>query len=75
MQYCIHTKSHKWNQNVINFLVREKLTSFLKYICYIYVHKSFSTTLDKGLKKNILKKEKIEKLENKLNETRTLNMK
>ena len=37
--------------------------------------KSFSTTLDKGLKKNILKKEKMEKLGNKLNETRTLNMK
>ena len=41
---------------------------------YIYVYKSFSTTLDKGLRKNIFKKE-MEKLENKLNEKRTLNMK
>ena len=34
---------------------------------YIYVYKSFSTVLDKSLRKNILKKE-MEKLENKLNE-------
>ena len=31
---------------------------------YVYVYKSFSTTLDKGLGKNIKKKEEIEKLEN-----------
>ena len=38
------------------------------YILYItiYVYKSFSTTLDKGLRKNIKKKKKeeMEKLEN-----------
>ena len=31
----IHTKSNKWNQNVINFLVKQKFISFLKYICHI----------------------------------------
>ena len=30
----------------------------------IYVHKSFSITLEKGMKKNIKKKEELEKLEN-----------
>ena len=44
--------------------------SFLKYIIcihiytYIHVHKSFFTTPDKGLRKNIQKKEEVEKLEN-----------
>ena len=32
------------------------------------MYTSFSTMLDKGLRKNILKKEETEKLENKLNE-------
>ena len=36
------------------------------YILYIIIHvyKSFSTTLDKGLSKNIKKKKEMEKLEN-----------
>ena len=39
-----------------NFLVRQKFVSFLKYIyIYIYLYKSFSTTFDKGLRKNIKK--------------------
>ena len=38
---------------------------------YIYVYNSFSTMLDKGLRKNI-KKEEMKKLENKLNETGAL---
>ena len=42
------------------------------HIIFMYVYKSF-TTLDKGLRKNIRKKD--EKLENKLNEMGTLNMK
>ena len=33
------------------------------HIIYIYVYESFSTTLDKGLRKKV-KKEKMEKLEN-----------
>ena len=36
----IHTKSNKWNQNVINFLAKQKFKSFLKcvyYLCYLYV--------------------------------------
>ena len=41
--------------------------NLLKYICYtyylyIYVYKSFSTTLDKVLRKNM--KKEMEKLEN-----------
>ena len=64
----MYTKSNKWNQNVINFLVTQKLIHFLKYVyytCYlnIYLYKSFSTMLDKVLRKNIKKKE-MEKLEN-----------
>ena len=31
----VHTKSNKWNQNVIKSLVRQKFISFLKYILYI----------------------------------------
>ena len=31
---------------------------------YMYVYKVFSTTLDKGLTKNIKNKEEMEKLEN-----------
>ena len=42
-----------------NFFVRQKLIQFLKYIYIIhisvYVYKSYSTTLDKGLRKNIKK--------------------
>ena len=58
IQHSIHTKSNKWNQNVINFLVRQKCMFSKIYILYIiiYVYKSFSTTLDKGLSKNIKKK-------------------
>ena len=41
---------------------------------YIYVYKNFSTVLDKGLRKNIQKKE-MEKVENKLNEMGALKMK
>ena len=45
---------------------------------YIFMYKSFSTTLDKGLRKNIKKKkkkrEKMEKLEN-ISEMGALNMK
>ena len=59
---------NKWNQNVINFLVRQKFISFLNvYIInalYTYVYKSFSPMLDKGLRKNIKKNEEMEKLEN-----------
>src|SRR5574337_1140144 len=32
--HSIHTKSNKWNQNVINVLVRQTLIRFLKYILY-----------------------------------------
>ena len=39
------------------------------------MYTSFSTMLDKGLRKNILKKEETEKLENKLNEVGRLNIK
>ena len=35
MKHLIHTKSNKSNQNVINFLDRQKFLSFLKYIDYI----------------------------------------
>ena len=50
------------------------------YYTYIYVYKSFSTPLDKVLRKNIKKKKKeeMEKLEigeHKLNEMGALNMK
>ena len=34
------------------------------YIIYIYVYKSFSTTLDKGLRNEHQQKEEMEKLEN-----------
>ena len=53
----------------------QKFVSFLKYMyiihtIYIYVNKSFYTTIGKGLIKNIKKKrEEMKKLENKLNET------
>ena len=71
-------KSNKYNQNVINFLVRQKFIKFLIYIYYTYfyicIQKLFSTTLDKGLRKNIKKRDgKIG--EHKLNEMGALNMK
>ena len=71
--HSIRTKSNKWNQKVINFLVRQKLINFLKYAhsimhsIYIYVFKRLSTTLNKGLRKNNNdnnNKKEIEKLEN-----------
>ena len=34
----MHTKSNKWNQNIINFLVRQKFISFLKYVYYTYLY-------------------------------------
>ena len=50
------------------FLVRQKFRSFLRYVyiihIYMYVYKSFPTTFDKDLRKNIKKKEEMEKLEN-----------
>ena len=36
IQHSIHIKSNKWNQNVMNFLVRQKFTSFLIYIYNIH---------------------------------------
>ena len=64
------------------FLAKQKFTSFLKYITlyilYIYytqTHTSFSTTLDKGLRKNIKKKKTDEIGKYKLNEMGALNMK
>ena len=66
----INTKSNKWNQNVINFLVRQKVMCskiHILYILFTYVYKSFSTMLDKDMRKNIKKKKKKEemkKLEN-----------
>ena len=42
----------------------------------IYVYKSFSTIVDKGLRKNILKKARYREIgEHKLNEMGALNMK
>ena len=39
MQHSIHTKSIKWNLNVINFLVRKNFISFLKYRLYrLYIY-------------------------------------
>ena len=51
------------------FLARKKLINFPKFIyyntfIYVYVYKGFYSMLDKGLRKNILKKDKMEKLEN-----------
>ena len=43
------------------------------HIIYIYVYKCFSTTSDKGLKKNIKKKKEMEKSEN-INVMGALNM-
>ena len=61
------------------FLVRQKFISFLKYICHTYylcVYISFSTMLDKGLRKNIKKKEKDGEIgKHKLNEMGGLNVK
>ena len=48
--------SNKWKQNVIRFSVRQKFVKFSKIYntCYyIYIYKSFSTMLDKNLRKNI----------------------
>ena len=45
------------------------------YTYYIYAYKNFSTTLDKGLSKNIKKKRDGEIGEYKLNEMGALNMK
>ena len=58
-------KSNKWNQNVINFLVRQKFLSFLKYIhmLFMYVYtKAFLLHLIKAWENK--KKEEMEKLEN-----------
>ena len=48
---------------------------YIIHTIYIYVYKIFSTTLDKGLRKKNKPKKKVEKLENKLNETGALNIK
>ena len=61
-----------WNQNVIKFLVRQKFIFYKIY--YIYVYKSFSAMLDKGLRKNI-KKIDGEIGKHKLNEMGALNIK
>ena len=45
------------------------------HIICIYVYKSFSTTLDKGLRKNVKKKRDGDIGEHKLDEMGTLNMK
>ena len=45
------------------------------HIIYIYVYKSFSTMLDKGLRKFIQKKRDGETGNHKLNEMGALNMK
>ena len=48
------------------FLVRQKFIKNSKiYILYIFVlvYKSFSATLDKGLRKNIKRKKKVEEME------------
>ena len=42
---------------------------YIIHTIYIYINKSFYTTLGKGLRKNIKEKEEMKKLENKLNET------
>ena len=42
---------------------------------HIYIHKSFSTTHDKSLRKNIKIKREMEKLENKLSEMGPQNIK
>ena len=44
------------------------------YIIHIYLYKSFSTTLDKNLRKNIKKRRDVEIREHKLNEMGALNM-
>ena len=64
-------------------LVRQKFLSFLKkkkyiyimHTIYIYACKSFSTTLDKGLRKTIKQKRKGEIGKHKLTEIGALNMK
>ena len=74
----IHTKSNKWNQNVINFLVRQKVMFskiYILYILFTYVYKSFSTMLDKGLRKFIQKKRDGEIGKHKLNEMGAVSMK
>ena len=35
---------------------------YIIHVIYVYVYKSFSTTLDKGLRKNIRKKKEMEKM-------------
>ena len=45
------------------------------YILHIYVYKSFSTTLDKGLRENNSNNKKGEIRKHKLNKVRALNMK
>ena len=64
-----------------NFLVRQKFISCLKYTYYTYVYmlfyyKSFPTTFDKDLRKNIKKNWRDGEIgEYKLNEMGALNMK
>ena len=67
MQHSIHSKSNKWNKNVKNFS-QAKILKFSKKKKYIYIYiihtiytyacKSFSTTLEKGLRKTIKQKKK-----------------
>ena len=56
IKHSFHTKLNKWNQNVINFLARQKLLfskiHYIIHIIYMYVYTSFSTMLDKQLRKN-----------------------
>ena len=61
--------------------MRQKHICFLKYIyctyLFIYVYQSFSTTLDKDLRKNIKEKKRRDREtgEHKLNEIEAVNMK
>ena len=48
---------------------------YIIHTIYIYIHKSFSTMLDKGLRKNIKKKRDGEIGKHKLNEMVALSMK
>ena len=36
IQHLIHTKSKKWNQNIIIFLARQKFIYLIKYIYYTF---------------------------------------
>ena len=62
--YIIHTIDRRARWATVHVVTESQIQP--ERLTHTHVYKSFYTILDKGLRKNIRKKEEMEKLENKL---------